>query len=123
MEMLKKMSVLGLAMKLVLASVLIASLVLAVAFSQQEVYAQTTKTLNMTVYDVNGNPAAGATCSIITDVNPTPVVVTTDSHGKASVSLSSSASTAYVSCNLGNSSGTDTASLNNNVTNIKVFLH
>lgn len=123
MEMLKKMGVLGPAMKLVLASVLIASLVLAVAFSQHEVYAQTSKTLNMTVYNANGSPAAGATCSVITDVNPIPVVVTTDSHGKASVSLSSSASTANVSCNLNGQNGSTSTPLNNNVTNIKVFLH
>jgi hypothetical protein len=111
-------------MKLALAGILVMSLVLAMVFTQQEVYATSQqKILNIAVYVNNGPAAIGATCGFFTNLNPLPsITVTTDHNGKASVILPSSTTTVYVACIVDANSGSATVQLHNTITNLKLFL-
>ncbi len=111
-------------MKAVIASILIVSLGLGIVFSQDVFAGKSSQyqTLNVTVY-LNGVGVNGATCYVTTDVSPTPLSGTTKHGGQITFSLPSSATTAYLSCNLNGYNGAATVQLSKGlVTNVSITL-
>ncbi len=111
-------------MKAIITSVLVLSLIVVLVASQNEAYAANSpksQTLNITVY-YKGATVAGASCSVVTNANPTPVTGTTNSMGKVTFSLPASATTAYDSCSSNGHNASGTVTLSSTTTNTQLTL-
>ncbi len=103
------------------AGILVASLLFGVAFDHPASGATDQKTIDIQAF-YSGGHAAGATCNVLTNASPVPIVTTTNGAGKAQVTVPSSATSAAITCVLGSLVGQAQVQLTQQTTSVTLFL-
>ena len=103
------------------AGILVVSLLFTGAFAP---YASAAPQKTITILALlNGSPAAGATCTALTNASPIPVQGTTDTNGMVVLTVPSSATFADITCTLGSATGQqNNVQLVHKNTNVDIFM-
>jgi hypothetical protein len=104
-----------------IAGILVVSLLVTVAFAPS---ASATNQKTITILALlNGSPAAGATCTALTNGSPIPTQGTTDTNGMVVLTVPSSATFADLTCVLGSAIGQqNNVQLVHKNTNVDIFM-
>src|SRR5690348_17096693 len=104
-----------------IAGILVVSLLFTVAFTPSA-SAAASKTITILAL-LNGSPAAGATCTALTNGSPIAVQGTTDANGQVILTVPSSATFADITCTLGSATGQqNNVQLVHKNTNVDIFM-